>query len=73
MHVLEKSFCGGRIEDGIFTIVAHILGDNIFHHANGGHVVILLTKKDEIFDLAIHSFIVVLAHLGYPYFIVKTR
>ena len=52
------------VEDGIDGVVADELGDNLFHFANRGHVVVATADVDELVDVATDFLEVVLADGG---------
>ena len=59
---LEKNLLA--VQGGIDGVVADELGDDLFHFANRGHVVVLAADSDEVVDVAADFLEVVLADGG---------
>ena len=61
------------VEDGVDGVVADELGDDLFHLANRGHVVVLAADGDEIVDVAADFLEVVFANCGDADLLVERR
>ena len=64
---------GLLVKHFVHGVIALELRHDFLHLLYGRHIVVMLAYLDEVFDVALHGVVVVLAHLGDADFVVEGR